>query len=315
MRVWLLLCALASSHPWVMGQEPDFSAHDIRSLADEILADPEFRYFEHFGADGQVRGRTAGTGRNSEHQPSNPGQSAGKSGSNSPKGNSPSAAGSSPQTRPEASRPNEEAQAGPAPSIPRPTRNRSRAKPATPDNAPQTEWRIPDLGLGALGTALGYLLQGLAYLAIAAVVVLIIVLIVRAVATWERSSQSTAGSVSDGVRLLDDEHSPGDTPADEFVRQARELAAAERFQEAIARLLLGGMSHIERERLIRYRRGLTLRDYLRVLRGRDSTWQGFRTMVDQYEPLTFGRRPATRDCFDSALHGYELAFAVREIPS
>lgn len=312
MRAWLLLFALASGHPLAMGQEPDFSAHDIRTTAEHILTDPEFRYFEHFGADGEARGRTAATGRNSEHQPANPGQSAGKSGSDSPKGNSQSAAGSAPKTRPEESRPNDEAQAGPAPSIPRPTRNRSRSRPVTPDNAPQTEWRIPDLGLGAFGTSLGYLLQGLAYLAIAAVVVLIIVLVIRAVATWERTIRSTAGAGSEGVRLLDEEHSPGETPADEFVRQACELAAAERFQEAIARLLLGGMSHIERERLIHYRRGLTLRDYLRVLRGRDSAWQGFRAMVDQYEPLTFGRRPATRDCFESALNGYELAFAPVE---
>jgi len=68
------------------------------------------------------------------------------------------------------------------------------------------------------------------------------------------------------------------------------------------------MSATERSGLIRFRRGLTHRDYLRALRGRNRPHQALRTIVGVYEPICFGRRPAQIDHFQTSLDGYETGF-------
>ncbi|MDA1014020.1 MAG: hypothetical protein O3A00_06155, partial [Planctomycetota bacterium] len=80
------------------------------------------------------------------------------------------------------------------------------------------------------------------------------------------------------------------------------------FREAIAQLLLGAMSNIERSGLLRFRRGLTHRDYMRAARANDTVYPALRSMVRLYEPLGFGRRTATRKHFDLSLSGYETGF-------
>ena len=80
------------------------------------------------------------------------------------------------------------------------------------------------------------------------------------------------------------------------------------FREAIGQLILGAMSTTERSGLIRFRRGLTHRDYLRALRGRTRPHDGLRTIVGVYEPICFGRRPAQIDHYRTSLDGYETGF-------
>jgi hypothetical protein len=68
------------------------------------------------------------------------------------------------------------------------------------------------------------------------------------------------------------------------------------------------MSVTERGGLIRFRRGLTHRDYLRALRARAPQYQAFRTIVAVYEPICFGRRPAEISHYHTSLDGYETGF-------
>lgn len=102
---------------------------------------------------------------------------------------------------------------------------------------------------------------------------------------------------------------PGELPADVYVGRAEELAAQGRYQEAIGQLLLGAMSTTEREGLIRFRRGLTYRDYIRALRTREHTRSAFRTLVGIYEPLRFGHREARSEHYDTCLSEYRAGFA------
>lgn len=101
---------------------------------------------------------------------------------------------------------------------------------------------------------------------------------------------------------------PGELDADEYLRRAAELAQAGNYREAIAQLILGGKSHTERLGLIRYRRGLTHRDYLRALRARPPQQAAFKTIVGVYEPICFGRRPAEANHYQTSVSGYESGF-------
>ena len=68
------------------------------------------------------------------------------------------------------------------------------------------------------------------------------------------------------------------------------------------------MSFIERQQWIRYRRGLTVHDYLRVLRSRPDQFAAFRQVVHVFEPVEYGRRLATEPLFTEALQGYRQGF-------
>lgn len=158
-----------------------------------------------------------------------------------------------------------------------------------------------------LGMLVGSLFTGVAWLALAAVCVLIVVLVARALAEhWARRPEQLPPEAV-GAPLAHD-RAPGEVAADVYLQQALALAQRHEYREAIGQLLLGGMSCIERQDWIRYRRGLTLRDYLRSLRGRPPQFTGFQTMVAVYEPVEFGRRPATQSLFESALDSYRQAF-------
>lgn len=164
---------------------------------------------------------------------------------------------------------------------------------------------IPLGGMGAIGNVFGAIFHALAYLVLVAVCVLIVYLIVLAIMNRDGGPESIS---SPQLRLdlpAEEDHSPGELPADAYLAKARELAEQRHYREAIAYLLLGGMSAIERADLIRHRRGLTLRDYLRVLRGRDPHFDGFKAMIGLYEPVGFGRRVASYQTFQDALAGYE----------
>lgn len=156
-------------------------------------------------------------------------------------------------------------------------------------------------------SGLGALWQVLAYTALAVLVSLVIWLIVRAVNSWrhvESEKQVGARRALEGEAALP----PGDLSADEYQRRAEELAARGAYREAVGQLILGAMSRIERAGLIRFRHGLTHRDYLRALRGRVAPQQAFRTQVAVYEPICFGRRPADEEHYRAAFEAYRAGF-------
>ena len=159
---------------------------------------------------------------------------------------------------------------------------------------------------GGSVSGLGTVLKWLAYAVLAAICALIIWLVVRAVNRY-RARQNTSLR---GRRFEEGEADlpPGDLPADEYLRRAMELAERGMIREAIAQLILGAMSFTERNGLIRFRRGLTHRDYLRALRGQTEPHQALRTIVGVYEPICFGRRPAHIDHYRTSLDGYQTGF-------
>jgi hypothetical protein len=194
---------------------------------------------------------------------------------------------------------------------------RLRTEPPQPTHSEMPEWLkkfldwLGDLfrNAGSAFAGLGLLLQVLAYGLLAAICCLIIWLVVKAVNRY-RERHNTGLRGRRNYEEGEAEIPPGDLPADEYLRRAAELAQKGLFREAIGQLILGAMSATERSGLIRFRRGLTHRDYLRALRGRTRPHDGLRTIVGVYEPICFGRRPAQSDHYRASLDGYETGFRL-----
>ena len=191
-------------------------------------------------------------------------------------------------------------------------------QPSTPSNS-GSGGSTPSFGssgaaLGPISNIIGFAFHGIAWLVIGTVCVLIVFVIIKAIANSERNvkSENISGEAIDETEETD--VAPGLVPADHYVNQARALAAKGNFSEAVAQLLLGTMSYIERGGMIRYRRGLTIRDYLRAIRNQPQ-WEGLRLIVQIYEPIGFGRRMATRQHFEQAMSGYETSFGQPPIPA
>ncbi|MCA9014455.1 MAG: DUF4129 domain-containing protein [Planctomycetaceae bacterium] len=102
--------------------------------------------------------------------------------------------------------------------------------------------------------------------------------------------------------------SPAESEVSIYLERAKELARTGDYHNAIIQLIYGSMSFIERAGWIRFRKGLTYRDYLRAARPHGLPGDSFRQIIRTYEPLGFGRREATREHFESSLQYYESAF-------
>jgi hypothetical protein len=162
-------------------------------------------------------------------------------------------------------------------------------------------------GSGGL-TMLGGLLQIAAYAVLAIVCGLIVYLIVSAIREYQRREQQKHASekFEEGEGELS--VAPSELPADAYLARAQELAAQGLHREAIGQLLLGAMSHTERVGRIRYRRGLTYRDYLRAWQRGSPQQSAWRSLIGVYEPIGFGRRPATSEHYETSLSQYEAGF-------
>ncbi|MBN2489875.1 MAG: DUF4129 domain-containing protein, partial [Planctomycetes bacterium] len=73
------------------------------------------------------------------------------------------------------------------------------------------------------------------------------------------------------------------------------------YRTAIAQLLLGGMSWLERAGAIRFRKGLVNRDYLRAAGRHPEFRSGLHAIVGHFEETHFGRRAATPERFATCL--------------
>lgn len=193
---------------------------------------------------------------------------------------------------------------------------RLRLKTQTIPGKPPPEFELPEwlkrffngFGGGLSGlSAVGAGFQILAYIILIAICVLIVVLLARAIAQYQRrlDEQLTNGRT---FEVGDADLPPGDVPVDVYLARAAELAAQGLYREAIGQLIRGAMSYTERCGLIRFRRGLTHRDYLRALRVRAPQQETFRAMVGVYEPICFGRRPALPEHYHSSESGYRTGF-------
>jgi hypothetical protein len=140
---------------------------------------------------------------------------------------------------------------------------------------------------------------------------LIVWLIIKAIHDYERPLRfATANAGAVPMLDLEPAQAPGDLPADVYVAQAQSLAEQGRYRDAVVQLLLGAMSRVERAGWVRFRRGMTVREYLRGIHQHPAAYQGFRSIIRVFEPLTFGRREPTREHFDQSLKGYETGFGL-----
>lgn len=181
----------------------------------------------------------------------------------------------------------------------------------------QAEVRAPSAGSEIISGLFGGAISMVVIAVLAVVLGAIIALIVLGIKRWERAEKPETRADADAATDDDVEPmiSPGEKPADAWLAAAREAAAAGRFDEALALLLLGAMSHAERAGLIRPRRGLTYRDYIRAV-PRDSAWHPTLSgLVRTYAPVGFGRREATSAAFEAAVGPYEQALRIEPTPN
>jgi hypothetical protein len=275
-------------------QSPGYAAsqsQEIRQSAEKILSSPEFRNFKRlergkspFGSSGGGSGSggsggSSGSGGGSE-QDGTTGGGRGGSQDGTGGGNGGSGDGTGP--------------AG------------GSSSPGSGGGSAPASSSLPSVSVPA---GLGAVLQVFAWLMLIIVAGVIIFLVVMAIKNYDGGNGTS--ELTGNVELqgeIEPESPPGELPVDVYLAEARKLAAAGEYREAIAQLLLGAMSYAERAGLIRYRRGLTQRDYLHTLRGETTQYDAMRTMVRVYEPLGFGRRTPAKEHFDKSVSGYEQAF-------
>lgn len=151
------------------------------------------------------------------------------------------------------------------------------------------------------------LAQGLLYLVVLLGVLAIVALIAWSIAKYRRKESEDDEDEDDEEELLPSTP-PGEHPSAVYLKRALELADGRDYRGAIRQLLLGGMSWIERHGLIRYRKGLTNRDYLRAVFRRETQRAGLDPLIAEFELVYFGRRQATSERFNRCLKGYRAGF-------
>ena len=166
-------------------------------------------------------------------------------------------------------------------------------------------------GFGFLGIT--DLLTTLAIVAIIAILIVIIAMVIKSIDAKKLKRESLLSDLSDV--LSDVVTPPGDLAASTYESRAINLAAAGDHRAAIRELLLGSMSWIERAGLIRYRKGLTNRDYLRCVWRRQDKRNAFLTTATQFEYVFFGRRNPTAEMFEQCLASFRGAFREEETPT
>lgn len=158
-----------------------------------------------------------------------------------------------------------------------------------------------------------FLLRGLAYLIALAIAGVICLVVARGIARrLPRNDPRLAMRAAAG---LTPGSPPGELPSDEYVRRALEFAKSQDYRAAIRELLLGAMSWIERAGLIRFRRGLSNRDYLRAVWRRPNCRDSMTGIIDAFDRTYFGRRSATAEMFEQCLQYYRAGFVTNATSS
>ena len=185
---------------------------------------------------------------------------------------------------------------------------KSPGQKAPPPTAPSGsfDWNF---GLGSLSSVFT-----IAMIAVIAVVLIVIIaMIVKSIDTSKRRRE---GLLSDSDDVLSDVTTPpGELAASTYESRALQFASAGNYRAAIRELLLGSMSWIERAGLIRYRKGLTNRDYVRSVWRRTDKREGYLATASQFEFVYFGRRTPTAEMFETCLASFQGAFREEEAPT
>lgn len=167
---------------------------------------------------------------------------------------------------------------------------------------------------GAAGAGASVFLKVLMFAMIALIVVVIVVVIVIIVRSLDRSKRELKSldlpvslDQAAGISVP-----PGEQAVSIYEQRAEQYAAEGNYRAAIRELLLGSMSWIERAGLIRFRKGLTNRDYIRVIWRNEPHRQSYYTIATNFELVYFGRRTATQEMYQTSLAGFQGAFRETE---
>ncbi len=153
-------------------------------------------------------------------------------------------------------------------------------------------------------------------LAIAAILVILITIAAMIVKSADARKRRDRNLLGDGQDILTDVLvPPGELAASTYESRAIQLASGGNYRAAIRELLLGSMSWIERAGFIRYRRGLTNRDYVRAVWRRQDKRDAYLTTAVNFEYVFFGRRVPTVEMFESCLTSFRGAFREEETPT
>ncbi len=167
-------------------------------------------------------------------------------------------------------------------------------------NEPGPGWDF-DFGFGDGMSPIAWVVIGIALVSV--VIALIVMLAATSRSSRSPPSQGLASDADTNPLLLDGP--PGDEPVEHYIERARAAADAGDYRASVAHLLLGGMSLLERARLVRYRRGLTNHDYLRALRKEPERRSLLAVVVGHFDEIYYGGRDADRRRYTDALAALE----------
>lgn len=105
---------------------------------------------------------------------------------------------------------------------------------------------------------------------------------------------------------------PGEMAASTYESRAIQMASIGNYRAALRELLVGSMSWIERAGLIRFRKGLTNRDYVRAVWKKDDQRIAYTSTALEFERVYFGRREATSEMFENCLKSFQGSFREEE---
>jgi hypothetical protein len=154
---------------------------------------------------------------------------------------------------------------------------------------------------------------------IAAIVAILLVTagVIRILATILRQHQhdpDRGGIPSIVERTPEITAPPGELTVSTYESRALLYSQQGDFSSAIRELLLGSMSWIERAGLIRFRKGLTNRDYVHAVWRQTDKRSAYLVTGSEFELIFFGRRPATEAMFDRCLTAFRGAFREEATP-
>jgi hypothetical protein len=154
--------------------------------------------------------------------------------------------------------------------------------------------------------------QILFYIAIAVLAALLIAMLISLRKRMEAAQLEQPLLQGSGEEAINPSSPPGDVPTNEYERRALIAAEASDFRTALRELVLGSMSWTERAGLIRHRRGLSNRDYVRAVWRRLQQRNSLLHIVASFERVFYGRRVADATTFQSCLKEFRRSFLMEE---
>jgi hypothetical protein len=144
----------------------------------------------------------------------------------------------------------------------------------------------------------------LLYTMAAVILVAAVFFIAKSALTISRDKKTSREEAE--ARVFGPESAPGELDPEEYWRRALAHGEMKHYKEGMRDLLLGAMSAAERRGLIRFRRGLTNRDYWYSVRG--PARESFGSIASAFEHVYFGRREATADAFRESCRAFQKSF-------